>query len=112
MHDRTQQARGTQRAHDIFIFLGLIFLVSAVGGHDLTSYGMGLGLLLMGLFAPHRERVFLATKVDRAIYVGAALLVIAAGSVQLVSAGLEAVRVLRGSEAVLQPGSMGMRLRS
>ncbi len=97
MHENNSQEKGTRRAHAIFIFLGIIFLVTSLGGDDLTSYGMGLGLLLMGLFAPHRERVLLGGRVDRAIYVTAALMVIATGSVQLISSLLEAIRILQGA---------------
>jgi hypothetical protein len=97
MPDNDSQENGRRSDHAIFIFLGIIFLVSALGGDDLMSYGIGLGLLLMGLFAPHRERFILGSKVDRPIYVTAALMVIATGSVQVISSLLEAIRILRST---------------
>ena len=96
MHNKRQQVTETQTTHTVFFLLGLIFLISAVGGEGLASYGMGLGLLLMGVFGPHLNRDILGRKVDRGIYLAAAVVVILTGAVQLTSSVLEAIRILRG----------------
>lgn len=96
MHNNRQPVTEMQTTHAVFFLLGLIFLISAVGGDGLASYGMGLGLLLMGIFGLHRDQIILGRKVDRGIYIVAALVVILTGAVQLTASVLEAIRILRG----------------
>lgn len=98
MHTDERREEETRAAHGAFIVVGLVFLVSAVGGEGLVDYLMGTGLLMMGLLGSVQDRGLLDGGLARILYIAAALIVIVPGTVRLAGALLQALRILQHAQ--------------